>query len=113
MITDRYILVDKTPVPEPDLDAWGAWFESPSTNRVVEQTELFGGLVMVSTVFLGLNHSFGNGCHSCLKRWYFPTPRSGFALLVRASSLTPAPLTVETAAASSGLVQARPDRLAS
>ena len=51
---DHWILVGQTPVPEPDLLTWAAWFES--ADRVVFQSEIPGG--MVSTVFLGLDHNF-------------------------------------------------------
>lgn len=48
----------RTPVPEPDLLRWAKWFES--ADRHVALTELpHGG--RVSTVFLGLDHSFGGG----------------------------------------------------
>ncbi len=54
---DQYILIGQTPVPEPDLLAWGAWMRE--ADRVVFQTEIPGGLV--STVFLGLDHQWGVG----------------------------------------------------
>lgn len=54
----NYILVGQTPVPEPDLLKWAAWFHN--ADRIVAQTEVPGGLV--STVFLGTDHRFfGNG----------------------------------------------------
>ncbi|MGC2658832.1 MAG: hypothetical protein WA324_12815 [Bryobacteraceae bacterium] len=51
-----YILVGQSIVPEPDLLTWARWFET--AKRHVALTELPGG-VKVSTVFLGLDHSFG------------------------------------------------------
>lgn len=63
-----YILdEDKEPVPEPDLTKWAEWFES--SNRVVRRNttsvtmkrgdqEKNVGEITISTVFLGLDHSF-------------------------------------------------------
>lgn len=56
MMNAKYILVGKTPVPEPDIVAWGKWMQTEA--RVVSQTDVRPG-VQVSTVFLGLDHSFG------------------------------------------------------
>ena len=63
MNTDKYILEGHTPVPEADLLKWGKWMET--SNRIVKKdiaTVKFEGdnlgEVRVSTVFLGLNHSF-------------------------------------------------------
>jgi hypothetical protein len=44
-------------VPCEDLLQWARWFET--ADRVVAQTKI--GSYMVSTVFLGLDHSFGRG----------------------------------------------------
>src|SRR5678816_2897059 len=53
-----YALVDRVPVPldEDDILAWGAAFHSP--DRIVAHTQV--GEVKVSTVFLGLDHSFSS-----------------------------------------------------
>lgn len=56
-MSDKYILDGKKAVPEPNLMKWAQWFES--ADRVVKQ-EMIGD-VKVSTVFLGLDHSFGEG----------------------------------------------------
>ena len=56
-MSDRYILDGHTPVPCDDLMKWGAWFER--ANRSVDTTSV--GPMRVSTVFLGLDHSFGSG----------------------------------------------------
>ena len=53
-MSDKYILIGQTPVPEPDLLTWGEWFETADT--VVAKTEV--GSSVVSTIFLGLDHSF-------------------------------------------------------
>ena len=54
----RYVLKEGVPVIEPDLLTWAKWFEDDSERRVA-LTEIDG--VSVSTVFLGLDHSFGGG----------------------------------------------------
>lgn len=52
-----YVLDGKTPVPEPDLDKWGNWYQT--ANRHVQKDDL--GSVWVSTVFLGLDHGWHDG----------------------------------------------------
>ena len=52
-----YILVDRTPVPEPDIVKWAKWYGT--ADRHVGED--FVGPIRVSTVFLGLNHRFGPG----------------------------------------------------
>lgn len=56
-MTDKYILIGQTPVPEPDLLTWARWFET--AERHVGDTTI--GSVRVSTVFMGLDHRFGDG----------------------------------------------------
>ena len=46
------------PVEEPDVLKWAAWIEETS-NREIAQHKI--GDVLLSTVFLGLDHSFGRG----------------------------------------------------
>jgi hypothetical protein len=54
---NNYILDDSgNPVPELDLLKWARWLESH--DHVVAKTEL--GEVMVSTVFLAVDHGFGS-----------------------------------------------------
>lgn len=50
---DRYVLVDKIPVREPDVIKWGKALE----NRFRVALDEFNGIT-VSTVFLGLDHSY-------------------------------------------------------
>jgi hypothetical protein len=57
-MSDRYVLIGRSVIPEPDLFTWGAWVEDLS-NRVVKQEQV--GNVWVSTVFMGLDHRFGQG----------------------------------------------------
>lgn len=57
----HYILnVAGDPVLEPDVMRWARWFEGHNQDRVVARTELPGD-VIISTVFLGLDHAFGRG----------------------------------------------------
>jgi hypothetical protein len=51
------VLVGQTPVLEPDLLTWAAWFETD--DRIVAQDD--AGASVVSTVFLGLDHGSGSG----------------------------------------------------
>lgn len=51
----RYILVNKIPQKESDLIKWAMWFEAE--NRIVA-SEYVEADIKVSTVFLGLDHSF-------------------------------------------------------
>lgn len=52
----HYILADKKVVPC-DLMTWVRWMETG--DRIVA-ADVIGG-ILVSTVFLGIDHSFGNG----------------------------------------------------
>ena len=55
-MSDHYIL-DRHNVVATDLMTWARWFEK--AERRVDRTEI--GEVFISTVFLGLDHSFGEG----------------------------------------------------
>jgi hypothetical protein len=55
-MTDKFILDGKTAVPA-DLMTWAKWFET--SDRRVAQDEI--GDVRISTVFLGINHQWGDG----------------------------------------------------
>lgn len=57
-MTDRYILVNGEPVPEPDLKKWGKWFQDNPKDRIVKQETI--GDLKISTVFLGLDHRWTN-----------------------------------------------------
>jgi hypothetical protein len=52
-----YVLLGKLAVPEPDVMKWAHWLGT--ANRHVAQDKIGG--VMVSTIFLGLDHSHGRG----------------------------------------------------
>lgn len=55
---DHYILDGKTPV-KADLMTWARWLETAKDERIVAKTTV--GAQEVSTVFLGLDHSWGGG----------------------------------------------------
>jgi hypothetical protein len=57
-MSDKYILVGHDVVPADDFQTWARDFEK-GTDRHVALTKLDGA--EVSTVFLGLNHRFGDG----------------------------------------------------
>jgi hypothetical protein len=50
-----YILDGHTPIPTDEVFTWSTWFEE--ANRHVAKTTLEGG-IYVSTVFLGIDHSW-------------------------------------------------------
>lgn len=54
---DNYILVGKEVIPEPDVKKWGEWLQT-AKNRIVAKEQV--GDSEVSTVFLGLNHAYGD-----------------------------------------------------
>ncbi len=54
----KYILKGKCPVEEPDFIKWALWFEKADV--VVKQTVIDDD-ISVSTVFLGIEHQFGDG----------------------------------------------------
>ena len=55
---DNYILDGKVAKPIGNILEWAKWYEG--ADRIVKKTKL-PNHVEVSTVFLGLDHSFGNG----------------------------------------------------
>ncbi len=64
----HYILVDGEVVEESNLNRWGEWMQKNS--RIVKQEERKG--ILVSTVFLGLNHNFGEGPPLLFETMVFP-----------------------------------------
>lgn len=53
---DKYTLVGKIAVPCLDLLTWATWLDD--ADRVVKQEDV--GALWVSTVFMGLDHNFGD-----------------------------------------------------
>jgi hypothetical protein len=69
---DRYILNEAgEPVAEPDLMAWGRWFETAGRHLADDEV----GDVRVSTVFLGLDHRFGDGPPVLWETMVFGAPK--------------------------------------
>lgn len=61
-MSDKYVLDEHgEPQIEPDLVAWSSWFEQDERRVVRRQqwTRPDGVGILVSTVFLGLDHNFG------------------------------------------------------
>src|SRR5439155_18615507 len=59
MRNEKYILNEAgNPVAEPDLQKWGEWLQTSPARHVGDDTI---GPSRVSTVFLGLDHQFGEG----------------------------------------------------
>ena len=56
-MSGQWMLKDGKAVPATDLIEWGVWFQT--ADRDVAKTTV--GEVLVSTVFLGLDHNFGEG----------------------------------------------------
>jgi len=57
-MSENYILEGHKPVPVDDILIWGKWFQTADCH--VAKTTI-SEKINVSTVFLGLDHSFGNG----------------------------------------------------
>lgn len=71
---ERYILnEDGQPVPCEDLLVWAREFGK--SDRIVAQDRI--GDVLVSTVFLGLNHNFGGGAPILYETMVFGGPLDG------------------------------------
>lgn len=63
----KYILDGHIPVPCDDVKEWANWYEN--ADRRVRKDE-FGDIV-ISTVFLGLDHSFGHGAPKLFETMVF------------------------------------------
>lgn len=75
MSDDKYILCGHQPVVVQDLFTWARWFET--ADRQVANTDR--GDVRISTVFLGLDHSFGVGDGPLLfETMIFGGPEDGY-----------------------------------
>lgn len=73
-MSGQYVLEGHTPVMCADLLEWAQKFEK--ANRIVAQDEI--GEVRVSTVFLGLDHSFGGGVPILFETMIFGGPYDDF-----------------------------------
>lgn len=61
------------PVLEPDVGAWARWYERVDRERQIARTDLAGG-GYVSTVFLGIDHGWGEGDPVLWETMVFDTP---------------------------------------
>lgn len=73
-MSEHYILNGRETVPC-DLMTWARWFESNRANRVVNKTKF--GDTEVSTVFLGLDHRYGDGPPQIFETLVFGGPMDG------------------------------------
>lgn len=73
-MSDKYVLDGKKAVPC-DLMTWAKWFETAREDRIVAKTELED--CTVSTVFLGLDHSFSEGPPQIFETLVFDGPHDG------------------------------------
>ena len=65
-----YILEGTTPIRCEDLQAWGRWLNENQDKKRVAKDDI--GAYWVSTVFLGLDHSFGDGPPVLFETMVFP-----------------------------------------
>lgn len=70
----HYILYDTEARPIDDVIAWGQWFAT--ADRQVAET-LLEPEIRISTVFLGLNHQFGDGPPLLYETMVFGGPCDG------------------------------------
>lgn len=76
MYHSRYILDERgEPVQEKDLFTWAEWLEKSREQRIVRQEWV--GEWQVSTVFLGLNHRWGEGPPILWETMVFNGPHNG------------------------------------
>ena len=71
-MSGQYVLDGHKPIEESDLLRWGQWFET--ADRAVAKDVV--GNSRVSTVFLGLDHSFGSGPPMIFETMVFGGPMS-------------------------------------
>jgi hypothetical protein len=76
MSADKYVLDERgEPRHEPDIVKWAAWFEGAEATRTVAYDAV--GTGRVSTVFLGIDHSFGRGAPLLWETMIFDVPGFG------------------------------------
>jgi len=73
MDSNHYILKDKKVIVV-DLMTWADWVEKEKGSRIVKQETLPNGK-WVSTVFLGLNHNYGEGLPLLFETMVFPSAK--------------------------------------
>jgi len=57
---NMYYILDEfgNPVEESDIIKWGEWFSKNNHRRTIRKTRIGDDAILVSTVFLGINHNF-------------------------------------------------------
>jgi hypothetical protein len=73
----KYVLKNGMPAEEPDALAWEQWLEDARDERIVCQTRVSPD-VLVSTVFLALDHNLGDGPPLLWETMIFGGPHHGF-----------------------------------
>ena len=71
---DNYIEINGKPQKVDDLMEWAKWFET--ADRVVRKTEV--GDAQISTVFLGIDHSFVGGLPVLYETMIFGGEHNGY-----------------------------------
>ena len=74
-MNDKYILEGHKAVPA-DLMTWARWFEAAGNDRIVAKTDI--AHVNISTVFLGLDHNWGEGPPQIFETMIFGGPQDGW-----------------------------------
>jgi len=72
-----YVLKGHEPILEPDLLTWAHWLETSDPARIVAHTKV-SNQTEVSTVFLGLDHSFGDGPSLLFETMIFGGRQDGY-----------------------------------
>ena len=73
-MSDKYILNDKIPVPVHDLLEWAEWMETADRRVNFDMV----GDTKISTVFLGLDRSFGGNRPVLFETMIFGGPHDGY-----------------------------------
>jgi hypothetical protein len=74
-MSEHYVMNADGEVEATDMMTWARWFEKAGASRVIAKTPV--GDVKVSTVFLGLDHSFGDGPPLIFETLVFGGPLDG------------------------------------
>lgn len=74
-MTRYYVLDGRDVVPVGDVSKWGEMFEDMNARRVSEDMV---GEARISTVFLGIDHSFGRGPPLLFETMIFGGEHDGF-----------------------------------
>jgi len=70
----HYILVNKR-IKSVSLMVWAKWFSRGEKDRIVKQENV--GVYWISTVFMGIDHSFGIGTRKMFETMIFNQAKNG------------------------------------